>query len=66
MQGDVYFTAFGIPPALWLLAERPKAGVVGVAGWVARLARLARWVAAAGSPVAVAGWLASVCKSFSL
>ena len=28
----LYFTAFGIPPVLWLLAERPKAGVVGVAG----------------------------------
>jgi len=26
----LYFTAFGIPPVLWLLAERPKAGVVSV------------------------------------
>ena len=32
-----YLTAFGVPPALWLVAERPKAGVVGVDGrlWLA-------------------------------
>ena len=33
----IYLTAFGIPPALWPLADRPKFGacvkLVGVKGW---------------------------------
>jgi hypothetical protein len=33
---SVYSTAFSIPPSIWLLAYRPKAGcvkLVGVKGW---------------------------------
>ena len=40
-----YLIAFRV---LWLLAERPKARVVGVRGWLGRW--VARWLAAAGSP----------------
>ena len=40
-----YLIAFRV---LWLLAERPKARVVGVRGWLGGW--VARWLAAAGSP----------------
>ena len=65
-----HWTAFGIPPALWLLAERPEAGLVGVeaavwaeeddeeddfgCGWLALAGWLARWLAR----WRLAGWLA--------
>ena len=46
----IYLIAFGIPPALCLLAERPKAGVVvGVeaAAWAEREGWLAGWLTVA-------------------
>lgn len=67
-QNVCNLTAFGIPPALWLLPERPKAGLLACLSRLARLARLARWLAAAGAPALARcgydtgyGWLAGFC-----
>ena len=37
VQIKIRLTAFGIPPALWPLAYRPKARIVFEAGWRKRL-----------------------------
>ena len=44
MKQTVNFRAFGIPPALWLVAERSKAGVVRVGTGVCKaVCRKVNW-----------------------